>query len=227
MLGADHDNLQLPMHWCSVAPRCPECVKHDTDAAVAALWERLRIGGVTRDSSADPDCWDRCTADNCTDVRGLTEKAARGAVHMASTARSGDGSPCIVTITGGTEAGHTANSPHWDGKKLDFSYLYPCLNSWIRNTTRAHHCVRDVRHPDSWGSETWDCPNGDGRWTLEVNHWDVRWPNDRCWDCGQCRNCYHLTPRTSELRMAACWSWSNISSWFMAVLCFHELRNSQ
>ncbi|MCP2265202.1 hypothetical protein APR03_002550 [Promicromonospora thailandica] len=111
-------------------------------------------------------CSDRNVA-TCTSFDQVRQTTIDG----IRTLRSATG--CAITITGGTETGHSSGTySHWNGYKLDIRHS-ACVDSYITSTFTY------VGYISGWGHQY---RSGSGNlYTDEGNHWDILYYN-----CGGC-----------------------------------------
>jgi len=125
---------------------------------------RFSAAGITWRSSGN--CSDR-NRPTCTSFEQLNLNTALGAVTLKNASR------CALTITGGTETGHSSGTySHWNGYKLDFSPT-TCLNNYVTSTF-----TRIADRGD--GAKQYKAASGNV-YARESNHWDVTF-----YSCGGC-----------------------------------------
>nr|WP_078896710.1 peptidoglycan-binding protein [Streptomyces sp. NRRL S-495] len=117
----------------------------------------LSSAGITWSSSGN--CSNR-NSSTCTSFDGLRRASADGAVALKHAVGG-----CGLTITGGTETGHSAGTySHANGYKLDFA-MVSCLTNHITGNF-AYSGVRGD------GATLYTSPSGNV-YANEGNHWDV------------------------------------------------------
>jgi hypothetical protein len=144
---------------CAVAFVAPAASAVSQSAAESAF----RSAGISWTSSGG--CSDPAGS-TCTSFEGLRQASVDGAVTLAGA------SGCALTITGGTETGHSAGTySHANGYKLDFSPT-SCLTSWIHST----YTYTGLR---SDGAAMYEAASGNV-YADEGNHWDVTFYSCGC-----------------------------------------------
>jgi hypothetical protein len=130
----------------------------------AQATSQLSAAGISWTSSGG--CSDR-NVSTCTSF----EQVRQTTIDGIRTLRSASG--CAITITGGTETGHSSGTySHWNGYKLDISPTV-CIDSYISNNFTY------VGYISGWG---YQYRSGAGNlYTDEGNHWDILYYN-----CGGC-----------------------------------------
>jgi hypothetical protein len=125
---------------------------------------QLSAAGISWTSSGG--CSDRNVA-TCTSF----EQVRQTTIDGIKTLRSASG--CAITITGGTETGHSSGTySHWNGYKLDIRPT-SCIDSYITSNFTY------VGYISGWG---YQYRSGAGNlYTDEGNHWDILYYN-----CGGC-----------------------------------------
>lgn len=102
----------------------------------------------------------------CTSFEGIRQATIDGAITLKRA------SGCSLTITGGTETGHSSGTySHWNGYKLDFSRT-ACLTSWVHNTYTYIGQRSD-------GAAQYQAASGN-IYADEGNHWDVTYYSCGC-----------------------------------------------
>lgn len=110
--------------------------------------------------SSSRGCYDRNTR-GCTSLTNIRCKSIEGLVAFKTA------SQCDVTITGGTEVGHSGGQySHWNGYKIDFR-INPCVDGYIK---RSFAYIG--RRGD--GAEQYRSSSGNV-YAREGDHWDVTW----------------------------------------------------
>lgn len=109
--------------------------------------------------SSPGNCSDRADR-TCTSFEQVRQSTIDGVVTLKKY------SGCHVTVTGGTEYGHSTSTTysHWNGWKLDLR-LTDCLDSYVRK----HFTYLGLRG-DGWPH--WKAASGN-IYTKEGTHWDV------------------------------------------------------
>ncbi|MEI7058889.1 hypothetical protein WBG06_23905 [Nocardioides sp. CCNWLW239] len=125
---------------------------------------QLRAAGISWTSSGG--CSDRYNS-TCTSFEQVRQTTISGIKTLKSS------SGCAITITGGTETGHSGGTySHWNGYKLDIS-KGTCIGNYIKNNFTY------VGYISGWG---YQYRSGAGNlYTDEGNHWDILYYN-----CGGC-----------------------------------------
>lgn len=130
----------------------------------AQATNQLSAAGIAWTSSGG--CSDRNVA-TCTSFDQIRQTTIDGirTLHSAS--------GCAITITGGTETGHSNGTySHWNGYKLD-TRQSACIDSYISSNFTY------VGYIEGWGHQY---RSGAGNlYTDEGNHWDILFYN-----CGGC-----------------------------------------
>ncbi|MFJ8577167.1 hypothetical protein [Micromonospora sp. NPDC093277] len=122
----------------------------------ASATTQLRNAGISWVSSGN--CSDRNTP-TCTSFEGIRQATIDGIITFKRA------SGCAITITGGTETGHSSGTySHWNGYKVDIAKT-ACVNNWI-NSAYTY-----VGYISGWGYQ-WRAPSGN-LYTDEGNHWDI------------------------------------------------------
>jgi hypothetical protein len=122
----------------------------------AQATSQLSAAGISWTSSGG--CSDRYTS-TCTSFEQVRQTTITGIKTLKSA------SACAITITGGTETGHSSGTySHWNGYKLDISKT-TCIGSYIKNNFTY------VGYISGWG---YQYKSGAGNlYTDEGNHWDI------------------------------------------------------
>ncbi|WP_430625774.1 peptidoglycan-binding domain-containing protein [Streptomyces sp. NBC_01264] len=130
-----------------------------THAQAAAKFSAAGIGWTSSGGCSDRN------SRTCTSFDGLRTSSANGAVSLKQAVGG-----CTVTITGGTETGHSAGTySHANGYKLDFQHV-ACLTNYITGTfPRTGERAGD-------GAPLYTAPSGN-IYADEGNHWDVTFMN--------------------------------------------------
>ncbi|GGR54647.1 hypothetical protein J2S40_002636 [Nocardioides luteus] len=125
---------------------------------------QLSAAGIGWTSSGG--CSDRNTS-TCTSFEQVRQTTISGIRTLKSA------SGCAITITGGTETGHSSGTySHWNGYKLDISKT-TCVGKYIKNNFTY------LGYVSGWG---YQYKSGSGNlYTDEGNHWDILYYN-----CGGC-----------------------------------------
>jgi hypothetical protein len=117
---------------------------------------KVRAAGINISSSGN--CSDR-NRRTCTSLEQVRCNTITGILTLKRA------SNCAITITGGTETGHSGGQySHWNGYKLDLS-LNSCLDSYIKRSF-----TEIGRRGD--GARQWKSSSGN-IYALEGNHWDI------------------------------------------------------
>jgi hypothetical protein len=123
--------------------------------------DALRPHGIDWYSSGG--CTNRDDA-HCTSFEQINSGTVDGVIVLR------DSSGCAVTITGGTEAGHSGGTySHWNGYKVDVRtdpQRTTCIDTYIRDHT-TYVGKRDGDHAPLYKS-----PHGD-LYANEGHHWDI------------------------------------------------------
>lgn len=129
----------------------------------ASAESQLRAAGITWSSSGG--CTTRSNS-TCTSFDGLRQTSVDGAITLRRA------SGCALTITGGTEVGHSSGTySHYNGWKLDFART-TCLTSWVRGT----YAYQGLRGD---GAPLYKAASGN-LYADEGNHWDVTFYSCGC-----------------------------------------------
>ncbi|MGC4808228.1 hypothetical protein [Micromonospora sp. DT233] len=125
---------------------------------------QLAAAGIARYSSGN--CSDRNVA-TCTSLEGVRQATIDGIITFKRA------SGCAVTVTGGTETGHSGGTySHWNGYKLDIA-----MSTCIQNYVSAAYTY--VGYISGFG---YQYRAGSGNlYTREGNHWDILF-----YSCGGC-----------------------------------------
>ncbi|GGU38606.1 hypothetical protein [Nocardioides albus] len=125
---------------------------------------QLSAAGISWTSSGG--CSDRNNP-TCTSFSQIRQTTISGIKTLKSA------SGCAITITGGTETGHSGGTySHWNGYKLDIS-KGTCIGNYIKNNFTY------LGYVSGWG---YQYRSGSGNlYTDEGNHWDILYYN-----CGGC-----------------------------------------
>ena len=124
-----------------------------TDAQAAS---QLAASGIGRSSSGG--CTNRYGS-TCTSYEQINQATVSG----IKTFRSISG--CAITITGGTETGHSSGTySHWNGYKVDVP-LTTCISNYIT----GHYAYAGVRGD---GARMYKSPSGNV-YARESTHWDI------------------------------------------------------
>jgi peptidoglycan hydrolase-like protein with peptidoglycan-binding domain len=119
---------------------------------------RSRLSGASIAISSSGNCSDRDNA-SCTALEQVRAASIRGAISLKSV------SGCSLTVTGGTETGHSGGTySHYNGYKLDFA-LNTCINNYVQNNFTYTGQRSD-------GAALYRDARGD-IYAKESNHWDV------------------------------------------------------
>jgi peptidoglycan hydrolase-like protein with peptidoglycan-binding domain len=119
---------------------------------------RSRLSGASIAISSSGNCSDRNNA-SCTALEQIRAASIRGAISLKSA------SGCSLTVTGGTETGHSGGTySHYNGYKLDFA-LNTCINNYVQNNFTYTGQRGD-------GAALYRDARGD-IYAKESNHWDV------------------------------------------------------
>ncbi|MFC0028643.1 hypothetical protein ACFFMM_03790 [Micromonospora chaiyaphumensis] len=117
---------------------------------------QLRAAGISWTSSGN--CSDRYVA-TCTSFEGIRQATIDGIITFKRA------SGCAVTITAGTEVGHTSGTySHWNGYKVDIA-----PSTCIQNYISAAYTY--VGYISGFGYQ-YRAPSGN-LYTKEGNHWDI------------------------------------------------------
>lgn len=117
---------------------------------------QLRAAGISWTSSGN--CSDRYNS-SCTSFEGIRQATIDGIITFKRV------SGCAITITAGTEIGHTDGTySHWNGYKVDFG-LTTCAQNYIS----ANYTY--VGYISGFGYQ-YRSPSGN-LYTREGSHWDV------------------------------------------------------
>lgn len=120
---------------------------------------RLTQAGISRTSSGH--CTSR-TNSHCTSYEQIRTVTVNGVIDFKKASR------CAVTITGGTETGHSTNGfhTHGNGFKVDLAKS-TCVNNYIK----SHYTYIGKRGD---GYSQWKAPSGNIYCDeANLNHWDV------------------------------------------------------
>jgi hypothetical protein len=129
----------------------------------ASAESQLRAAGISWTSSGG--CTTR-TVPTCTSFDGLRQATVDGAITLRRA------SGCALTITGGTEVGHSSGTySHANGYKLDFSRT-SCLTGWVQGTYTYIGLRGD-------GAPQYRAASGNV-YADEGNHWDVTYYSCGC-----------------------------------------------
>jgi len=130
----------------------------------AQATSQLSAAGISWTSSGG--CSNR-NVSTCTSF----DQVRQSTIDGIRTLRSASG--CAITITGGTETGHSGGTySHWNGYKLDIRQS-ACVDNYITNNFTY------VGYISGWGDQY---RSGSGNlYTDEGNHWDILYYN-----CGGC-----------------------------------------
>ncbi|WP_369370357.1 hypothetical protein AB1046_16370 [Promicromonospora sp. Populi] len=130
----------------------------------AQATSQLYAAGIAWTSSGG--CSDRNVA-TCTSFEQVRQVTIDGIRTLRSA------STCAITITGGTETGHSGGTySHWNGYKLDIRRT-TCIDNYITGNFTY------VGYIPGWG---YQYRSGAGNlYTNEGNHWDILYYN-----CGGC-----------------------------------------
>ncbi|MCM0622424.1 hypothetical protein [Nocardioides bruguierae] len=124
---------------------------------------QLSAAGISWVSSGG--CTDRYNS-SCTSFEGIRQATIDGAITLKNA------SGCALTITGGTETGHSSGTySHWNGYKLDFR-ITTCLNNWVT----GHYAYIGTR---SDGAAMYQAASGNV-YAKEGSHWDVTYYSCGC-----------------------------------------------
>ena len=124
-----------------------------TDAQAAS---QLSAVGIGRSSSGG--CTDRYTS-TCTSFEQINQATVDGIKTFKRI------SGCAITITGGTETGHSSGTySHWNGYKVDVP-LTSCIGGYIT----SHYAYAGTRGD---GAALYKSPSGNV-YARESNHWDI------------------------------------------------------
>ncbi len=142
-------------------------VKQATWSALVSNKATVKLGDSTARSrlvsagilvSSSGNCSDRNTS-TCTALEQIRAASIRGAINLKNA------SGCGLTVTGGTEVGHSSGTnSHYNGYKLDFA-LNTCINNYVQNNFRYVGQRGD-------GAAQYQDARGDV-YAKESNHWDV------------------------------------------------------
>lgn len=125
---------------------------------------QLRAAGVSWTSSGN--CSDR-NVPTCTSFDGVRQATIDGVITFKRA------SGCAVTVTAGTEVGHSGGTySHWNGYKLDIA-LSTCIQNYISATYTY------VGYVSGFGYQ-YRAPSGN-LYTREGSHWDILF-----YSCGGC-----------------------------------------
>ncbi|MCO1594366.1 hypothetical protein M8C17_04230 [Micromonospora sp. RHAY321] len=125
---------------------------------------QLRAAGISWTSSGN--CSDRYVA-TCTSFDGVRQATIDGIITFKRA------SGCAVTITAGTEVGHSSGTySHWNGYKLDIA-----LSTCIQNYISTHYTY--VGYIAGFGYQ-YRAASGN-LYTKEGSHWDILF-----YTCGGC-----------------------------------------
>lgn len=127
-----------------------------SDSQAAA---RLSKAGIQRTSSGH--CTSRSNK-RCTSYDQIRTVTVNGVTNFKNASK------CKVTITGGTETGHSNNGlhTHWNGFKVDLAKS-DCVNRYIK----SHYKYIGLRGD---GYPQWRSPSGNVYCDeYKLNHWDV------------------------------------------------------
>jgi hypothetical protein len=132
--------------------------KYPTHDAAA---QQLRQAGITWSSSGR--CSDR-NRSTCTSFTQINKATIAGVIAFKKASR------CAVTITGGTEKGHSPGTySHWNGYKVDIS-PNQCADNYITGNFRyAGRRVGD-------NAKMYKSPAGNV-YAREGSHWDILYYN--------------------------------------------------
>lgn len=129
----------------------------------AGAESQFRAAGISWTSSGG--CTTRSDP-TCTSFDGLRQATVDGAVTLRRA------SGCALTITGGTEVGHSSGTySHANGYKLDFSRT-SCLTGWVQGTYTYIGLRGD-------GAPQYRAASGNV-YADEGNHWDVTYYSCGC-----------------------------------------------
>lgn len=129
----------------------------------ASAESQFRAAGISWTSSGG--CTTR-TDPTCTSFDGLRQATVDGAITLRRA------SGCALTITGGTEVGHSSGTySHANGYKLDFSRT-SCLTGWVQGTYTYIGLRGD-------GARQYRAASGNV-YADEGNHWDVTYYSCGC-----------------------------------------------
>jgi hypothetical protein len=124
-----------------------------TDAVARA---RLTAAGIPVSSSGG--CSDRNNP-TCTSLDQIRENTIAGLETLKRA------SACPITVTGGTEVGHSSGTySHWNGYKADIS-INTCINSYVTNSFAYIGDRGD-------GAPLYESAAGN-IYAKEGNHWDI------------------------------------------------------
>lgn len=131
-----------------------------TDAQAAS---QLSAVGITRASSGG--CTYR-SGSTCTSYDQINQETVSGIKTFTSI------SGCAITITGGTEVGHSSGTySHYNGYKVDVSPT-TCVSNYIT----GHYAYSGVR---SDGATLYTAPSGNV-YAREGSHWDITYYSCGC-----------------------------------------------
>ncbi|CAE6516741.1 unnamed protein product [Rhizoctonia solani] len=134
----------------------PPCGRHLTQAQAKA---RLEGAGVYASSSGG--CTDK-TKPTCTSYDGMLENTTNNVISLKQSCF------CSITITGGTEVGHTNGKySHAKGHSVNIR-LDAGLNNYIQTKFKRIGDRSD-------GSPQWESPAGN-IYAKAVNRWDATYP---------------------------------------------------
>lgn len=130
----------------------------------AQATSQLTAAGISWTSTGG--CSDRNVA-TCTSFEQVRQTTIDGIRTLRSA------SACAITITGGTETGHSDGTySHWNGYKLDVRPT-ACVDSYVTSNFTY------VGYISGWGHQYRS--NAGNLYTDEGNHWDILYYN-----CGGC-----------------------------------------
>ncbi|WDZ85823.1 hypothetical protein [Micromonospora cathayae] len=125
---------------------------------------QLRAAGISWTSSGN--CSDRNNP-TCTSFEGVRQATIDGIITFKRA------SGCAVTITAGTETGHSGGTySHWNGYKLDIA-----LSTCVQNYVSTYYTY--VGYISGFGYQ-YRAPSGN-LYTKEGSHWDILF-----YTCGGC-----------------------------------------